>query len=116
MGEYTVVIKGVSEFIERINKACADMGYDGRGDLVKYYNKDRDNVGIDRPDSLHDVDVAFYKSERYSYQQEYRVALTRVDGRDHVDLNIGSIRDIAAPVETKNADSILRQNFGEKRG
>ena len=57
----------------------------------------------------------FHKRERYSYQQEYRVALTGADGGGHVTLDVGDIRDIAVLMETKNVDSSLRPHFRDKR-
>ena len=114
-GEYTVIIHNIDALIGRIEQACIREGYGFLGDLVEYYNEDRDSVGIDRRDSMRGLDVAFYKRAHYSYQQEYRVALSGADGGGHVNLEIGDIRDIVVLMETKNVDSSLRLHFREKR-
>ena len=117
-GEYTVRFLNLDNFhalMGRIDQECNRKGYCGRGGLVEYYNEHRDNVGIDGSDSLRGLDVAFYKRAHYSYQQEYRVALSGADSGGHVVLEIGDIRDIAVLMETRNVGSSLRPHFREKR-
>ena len=101
LGRYAVVIKDAPEFIRRVGEAAKNrrcrMWY-GR---VNYYN----------PDIYHghhfDVEAAFWKQDRYSYQNEFRFVIdTRTEGDEAITLAIGDIRDIAIvfPVSKLNRD------------
>ena len=118
MGEYgyAVFIRDPDAFIGRLTKALALKKYKYRNDLVNYYNRGRDNVGIDDLGSLFNLEVPFHKRSYFSYQQEYRVALLGAGSDGAVFLDIGDIRDIAVLMETKNVNSSLGPHFREKRG
>lgn len=88
-GRYAVIITDVQEFLDRVKimaKAkCRGYGYA----QVKY-----EEAPIDQVNS---VMAAFYKSTKFSYQQEYRFAFD-IDTKNNkaVGLDIGSIQDISA--------------------
>lgn len=100
LGQYAVVINNVSEFIRRIGKAVTANDYRMRCAGVNYYN----------PDIYHghhfDVEAAFWKQDRYSYQREYRFVIdTRTVGDDPLILNIGDIRDITLAFRTSELNN-----------
>ena len=103
-GEYTVVIKNVTEFLQRVDKAVA-RPYNGvlrsvRG-IVSYGEPRTDEV---LPTTLPDLlRVALRKRSRFANENEYRfVYLTGREPPGPFILNIGDIRDIAFQMRTQD--------------
>lgn len=105
-GEYTVVVRDVPEFFRRLESAVARSEneiFRMRGDLIKY------NLYDVIPTILDDaMELAFHKSPEYSGENEYRfVFVTDRQETGCFRVNIGSIRDIAEKIPTRDVyDSI----------
>ncbi len=97
-GDSVLVIKNGNEFFSRVKKALLshDIGYSR--DFVSYY-------GFNRVEQLEQIQkdnlrIAFWKRDKYEYQQEYRlVAHTEVD--DFLCVDIGDISDITELLKTE---------------
>ena len=89
LGEYAVVVKNVSEFINRMEGAASAMGYRFTRGLVRYF----------KPETYHgyfqDVESIFWKRGSYSFQREFRFLIDSrtMDGCPRI-LDIGNIEDI----------------------
>ena len=92
-GDSAVLIKNVSEFINRIKKAAAMQGIEVVYGAVSYY-KDNElehlKQVMENPSA-----VVFWKRKRYENQKEFRFLLNK-EIENHMVLDIGDIRDIAA--------------------
>lgn len=92
-----LIIKDQNEFIKRINSQAKANGINIKYDFVKYYDESFDEAsrlcsilerGIDS--------VAFYKRNKYAYQQEYRFVVKNRDANQlYYEMNIGDISDIS---------------------
>ena len=111
-GTHALIIKNGDEFVERVRKGLLsnEIGYSR--DFVKYY--DFNNIEQLKEVKEDSMRVAFWKRQKYAYQQEYRfLAHTEVD--DHLSINIGDISDITQLVETsKLLNTYLQADFGIK--
>ena len=120
-GRYAIILKDVDEFTKRITRAVKKQGYQATCGPVSYRDlklnggpaKTGHHVTI-KEGLLHDISDlhlkrdAFIKMSKYSYQNEWRVALCRgTKDTSACSLKIGNIRDIAYCVERdKLIDSI----------
>ncbi len=101
-GEHAVMLTNGKEFFTRVREAARRMGYRSARRLVKYYQDIH-------PALASDLDGAFYKRKKYSYQREYRIAIsTGTVGYDPLVLNIGDISDITAYVKTRDINEGLQ--------
>lgn len=97
-GDSVLIIKNGDEFINRVKKGLLDAGYDFTKDHVQYY-------GFNNLEHLKQVQrdnsrIAFWKREKYSYQQEYRLLVHDfVD--DYLSVDIGDISDITDLLKTE---------------
>lgn len=111
-GTHALIIKNGDEFVERVKKGLLhnDIGYSR--DFVKYYAFN--NIKHLREVKEDSMKIAFWKRQKYAYQQEYRfLAHTEVD--DHLCVNIGDISGITQLVETnKLLNTYLQADFGVK--
>lgn len=96
MGEFAVVITDVSQFLKRVECAANGSGYRFRHDLVQYYD----------PLTFHhtfqnEEDAIFWKRDRFSYQQEYRLMLDTGRQEDSaITLWVGDLSDITVKVHS----------------
>ena len=97
-GDFVLIIKNGNEFINRVKKGLLNAGYGFTRDHVQYY-------GFNNLEHLRQVQkdnsrIAFWKREKYSYQQEYRFLIHDfVD--DYLSVDIGDISDITDLFRTK---------------
>lgn len=90
-GDSVLIIKNGNEFINRVKKGLLDAGYGFTRDHVQYY-------GFNNIEHLKQVQkdnsrIAFWKRDKYSCQQEYRLLVHDfVD--DFLSVDIGDISDI----------------------
>ena len=91
-GDSVLIIKNGNEFINRVKKGLLDAGYGFTRDLVQYYGfNNLEHLKQVRKDNSR---IAFWKREKYSYQQEYRLIVHDfVD--DHLSIDIDDISDIS---------------------
>ena len=111
-GDSVLVIKNADEFFNRVKQALLsqDIGYSR--DLVSYYGFNSvEHMKQIQKDNLR---IAFWKRQKYEYQQEYRlVAHTEVD--DYLSIEIGDISDISEIVKSEQLlNTYLEVNFSVK--
>lgn len=96
-GEYVLVIKNGNEFVERIKAGLLKAGYGFTRDFVQYYGFN--NIEHLRQVQSDNSRIAFWKRQKYDYQQEYRFLIHDfVD--DFLSVDIGDISDITELVRT----------------
>ncbi len=109
-GTHALIIKNTNEFVERIQNGLLsnEIGY-SRG-FVQYYSYN--NIEHFRQVKEDNTKIAFWKRQKYAYQQEYRfLAHTTVD--DHLIIDIGDISHITQLVETKRLlNTYVEGNYG----
>ena len=113
LGKYAVVVRNVSEFIDRMESAARAKGYRIARGLVKYY----DPATVHR--SFRDVESVFQKQEQYSYQREFRFVIDRgLWEEPHLIMDIGDLRDITLQLESTelNGERFLVQLQGTSLG
>lgn len=98
-GDSVLIIKNGNEFVNRVKKGLLDAGYGFTRDHVQYY-------GFNNIEHLKQVQkdnsrIAFWKRDKYKYQQEYRFLIHDfVD--DHLSVDIGDISDITDLLKTED--------------
>ena len=95
LGNYAVVVKNVTEFINRMRSSAQAKDYRIAWGLVKYYE----------PATLHgnfrDVESVFQKQDQYSFQREFRFVIDSGSLREcPLVMDIGDIRDITLQLES----------------
>ena len=110
-GPYTVLVRDIPEFLRRLTTAIKrpeSQVLSGEGNLVKYELMDH----IPKRDDMEDmIQLAFHKNPKYAAEKEYRFAF--VLDRDKPGcfrLNIGSIRDIAVLLRTRELYDLIEVN------
>lgn len=97
-GEYVLIIKNGDEFFNRVKKGLLDAGYGFTRDYVQYYGFN--NIEHLKQVQNNNARIAFWKREKYSYQQEYRLLVhDLVD--DYLSVDIGDISDISKLLRTE---------------
>ena len=100
-GPYTVVLRDTSEFFRRLTESVEHPDskvHRAKGSVVKY------EPMLSLPSTLEEtLQAAFHKDSKYVGEQEFRLAFLL----DHKQqgafrLNVGSIRDIAVRIRTKD--------------
>lgn len=106
-GEKCIIITDPNEFIYKIKKTAQKYNFNVYDGKVKYYTKNsQEHINEVLQNNLMS---AFWKRDRYSYQNEYRILCDlKVKFKDHYILNIGSIRDITKVLDT---NEILGSHF-----
>jgi len=97
-GEWVLLIKNGDEFINRVKKALILENVGFTRDYVKYYEVST----LQQLQEIHEdnLRIAFWKREKYAYQQEYRfICHAEVD--DNLIVNIGDISDISQMMKTE---------------
>ena len=94
-GDTALVIQDSDAFIKRVLNAAKLKGFDAHFDAVRYYDPSVDSGNLIVSLLKGMWNIAYWKRERYSYQQEGRFVFTPGNGEDHIDLDIGDISDIS---------------------
>ena len=94
-GDTALLILDPDEFVNRVTQAAANQGFDVHYDSVKYYAPERNNARM-LVSLLEGMwNIAFWKRNRYAYQQEARFVFTPGDDSiDHIELDVGDLQDI----------------------
>lgn len=88
-GEHAVVVNDVPEFIRRMKAAARAKKYALKYGLVRYYDSELFHG------SFGDLESIFWKQDHFSYQREFRFAITTGLMYDRpLRLQIGDLRDI----------------------
>lgn len=102
-GDTALLILDKDEFVNRIRKVALQEGDEVYAGFVRYYDEKQDsaNLIISLLSGMHNI--AFWKRDKYAYQQEFRF-LVHAQGckDDHLELNIGDIRDISKVFKTSD--------------
>jgi hypothetical protein len=102
-GAHVLVITNNDEFISRLTKGFQAAGISMKRGRVEYYNGNTKQHAEDVINKDHSQ-IAFWKRQKFSYQQEYRLFAFQTDVDDHLIVDIGNISDIS---EIKSARGIL---------
>ena len=97
-GDSVLIIKNGNEFMKRVTEGLLKAGYGYTRDHVQYY-------GFNNVEHLKQVQsdnsrIAFWKRDKYAYQQEYRI-LVHDFVEDNLSLDIGDISDITQLLKTE---------------
>ena len=104
-GDTALIITDYKEFISRVKKAASKQGMQVHFDAVHYFKPNEDNANLIISLLKGMWNIAFWKRDRYLYQQEVRFVFVSDDKNlDHIELNIGDISDISVMI---SADKIL---------
>ena len=107
-GDTALIVLDHDEFIRRVKVAAEQAGYKVYFKPVQYYDPtiDGGNMLISLLAGM--WNIAFWKRDSYSYQQEVRFVFTPGDENiDHIELDIGDISDITAIISAKSALSAI---------
>ena len=98
-GSHVLLIKNGDEFLRRVQEGLLKEGYGYTRDLVQYYDG---NILQHMQEIAKDgMRVAFWKRQKYAYQQEYRIlAHAQVD--DHLCVKIEDLSDITELIRTED--------------
>lgn len=97
-GDSVLIIKNGDEFVNRVKKGLLEAGYGFSRDHVQYYAFN--NVEHLKQIQSDNSRIAFWKRDKYSYQQEYRFLIHDfVD--DYLSVDIGDISDITQLLRTE---------------
>lgn len=113
-GDTALLILDKEEFFNRIRNAALKEGYEIYGGFVRYYdeNVDSGNLILSLLSGTHNI--AFWKRKKYVYQQEFRFLVhTQNCAKDHLELNIGDIRDISKVFKTSEILNARVEKIGE---
>lgn len=100
-GDTALLILDRAEFINRIRNAAIKARYEVYGGFVQYYDETHDSVNLIMSLLSGIQNIAFWKRKKYYYQQEFRfLAHAPNCDKDHLELNIGDIRDISKVLKT----------------
>ena len=102
LGKYAVVVKNVTEFINRMRSSAQAKDYRIACGLVKYYD----------PATFHgnfrDVESVFWKQDQYRFQREFRFVIDSGSlGECSLDMDIGDISDIAFQLKSTELNNSL---------
>lgn len=100
-GNTALLILDKDEFFNRLRAAALKEGYEIYGGFVHYYDETQDSVDYIASLLSGMRNVAFWKRKKYYYQQEFRFLIhAKNHDKDHLELNIGDIRDISKVFQT----------------
>jgi len=101
-GDSVLLIKNGDEFVARMKQGFLDAGISFTRDFVNYY----DGNILQHFQDIHKDNsrIAFWKRNKYSYQQEYRFFAFDLEVEDNICVNIGDISDIS---QLESAETIL---------
>lgn len=102
-GDTALLILDKDEFFKRIRNAALKENYEIYGGFVHYYDEEKDSVNLILSLLSGIQNIAFWKRKAYAYQQEFRFLIHMPSGeKDHLELNIGNIRDISKVYKTSD--------------
>lgn len=104
-GDSALLITDRNEFLRKVAVALDREGIKGYHGYVDYYDESKDSLeywtSLIKNGLNH---VAFWKRERYSYQQEYRFLIEPpITENDYYELEIGNISDISVLLTAEQA-------------
>ena len=100
-GNTALLILDKDEFLSRIRKAAQKAGYELYEGFVRYYDETQDSLNLIMSLLTGMQNIAFWKRKKYYYQQEFRLLVHAQNcEKEHIELNIGDIRDISKVLET----------------
>ena len=100
-GYTALLITDRDEFFRRIFIATEKAKLKGFHGFVKYCNERVDSVNLLASLINGMENIAFWKRDKYRYQQEYRFLIQMEDTtQDHFEINIGNISDISKVMKT----------------
>lgn len=103
MGDTALLITEPDEFKRRVKLAAEKRGFEVHFGKVQYYDESKTDIRMLISGLGSTWKYAFWKRDRYSYQQEARFLFSPYKrGMDHIELEIGKIDDISRklPVES----------------
>lgn len=101
-GQHAVIVPAVL-FIERAKTALSATKMKARIKAVEYF----DGATFHGP--AEEIDIPFRKLKEFSYQNEFRICLdTRTRGDDPFTLQLGSLRDCSALVQSSELNKLFR--------
>lgn len=109
-GDTALLILDQDEFICRVKVAAEKAGYKVYFKPVQYYDPtiDGGNMLISLLGGM--WNIAFWKRDYYTYQQEVRFVFAPGDeNTDHIELDIGDISDITAVISAKSVLSAIAE-------
>ena len=114
LGPYTVVVTNATKFLKRVDRAVKAQRVH-RPDCrhirgrVRYFDPSSHNTDLMNP-----LRIPLDKRDQFAHQKEYRIVVdTGKIGCDHLDLEIGCIRDIAILMKTTEVASKVTFHFPE---
>jgi hypothetical protein len=97
-GDSVLIIKNGNEFIKRVKDGLLKSGYGFTRDHVQYYGFN--NIEHLKQVQKDNLRIAFWKRDKYAYQQEYRF-LIHDYVEDNLSVDIGDISDITDLLKTE---------------
>lgn len=97
-GDSVLIIKNGNEFIKRVKDGLLKSGYGFTRDHVQYYGFN--NIEHLKQVQKDNLRIAFWKRDKYAYQQEYRF-LIHDYVEDNLSIDIGDISDITDLLKTE---------------
>jgi len=113
LGKYLVMIFEPVSFLDRVKEKSFELAEEiglktFMAGQVTYYDEKNSSLVLDD-----DFDSVFHKQSKFSHQSEFRLCLIRDNPEnERIVLNIGSIRDIAIEMETKDFNRIIKLSRG----
>ena len=99
LGKYAVVVKNVTEFINRMRSSAQANDYRITWGLVKYYAPATFHGNFRNVESVEAS--AFWRQDQYRFQQEFRFVIDSGSlGECRLVMDIGDIRDITLQLES----------------
>lgn len=100
-GDTGLIITNQDEFFRRIKERLSEKHYEYKMDRVNYYNPDVDNLQLLLSLCEDMRNIAFWKRNDYSYQNELRMLISKEQKEEeHLEIDIGDISDISRIMET----------------
>lgn len=102
--DYVVMIHNPASFLERLQKCLTMRKYTCKSGFIEYIDPDNYSGDIG----------CFRKFNSYSYQNEWRLALSCYDTQEPLKIYLGSLSDIAIPPMDKTSYFNLKFRIGDK--
>jgi len=111
-GDTALLIQDSEEFIRRVISTAKDKGYEAHFGAAQYYDPSIDggNLIISLLQGM--WNIAYWKRNRYAYQQEGRFVFTPGNGEDHIELDIGDISDISTVLPSEQVLKAVVEKHG----
>ncbi|HEX8964354.1 MAG TPA: hypothetical protein VF801_15225 [Rhodocyclaceae bacterium] len=109
LGDFAVIVYRISEFIDKVKEAAANIGAECVDNLVEYYDPETFNGSFD------DLEAVFRKRDGYAHQNEYRFAFLLPEPEGTKTIRIGSLIDMAIKLPTKEINSRVQIRLDESR-